>query len=103
MRKILFALLIGLFLIPVLPAPVSYAEDVVYQDNVGDKMSDWAATLGKDKTERDKIVAERKAERQKRHLEKKAKQAQKKAEKEAQKAGKEAKAAGKGMQKKLGL
>lgn len=96
MRKIIFAVLIGVFIFSAAPMVPAYAEDIVYQENVIDKISDWAATAGKDKAERDQILAQRKTERQLKH-------SQKMAEKMAKQAEKKANAAQKDMKKKLGF
>lgn len=63
-----------------------------YQDNVIDQTGDWFATFGKQGMEKDRILAERKAERVKRYAEQEAKKAQKEAEK-----------SGQDMKKKLGF
>jgi len=103
MKKIFPIMLIAMMAFSALPVTSAFAGDVAYQENVIDKMSDWAATAGKDKTERDMILAKRKAERQKKHAAKKAVQMKKKAEKKAKEMGKDAKSAKKDMKKKMGL
>jgi hypothetical protein len=115
MKKLLSIFCAALMLSIALPSvPTFAADEVVYQENAIDKMSDWAATVGKDKDERDRILLERKAERQRKHLEKKAASMQKRTEKKAanlqkqteKKAGafkRDANAAGKDAKKKLGL
>ena len=63
------------------PMRFSYAETGQYQDTVFDQAGDWFATLGKQGDEKDRILAERKAERLKHYMEKSAEQASKDAEK----------------------
>lgn len=103
MKKVLSVMMIGIFVFAAAPTMSVYAEDLVYQENALDKISDWAKTVGKDKTERDRILAERKAARQAKHAEKKAAQMKKKAEKKAQEMKKDTGKAGKDMKKKMGL
>ncbi len=102
MKRIFSAILVGFMLFSVVPMTVAYASEAAYQENVMDKMSDWAATIGKDKVERDKILTTRKAERQRKHIEKKAAQMKKKADKKAQEMKRKAKEKKKKMGKKLG-
>jgi len=64
------------------------AASSIAQDNVVDKVGDWAATIGKSGIEKDKILAERKATRVAKKAERKAKKAAREAEKEARKAAK---------------
>lgn len=103
MKKILSVLIMSLMVFSAAPIFPVYAEDVVYQENAIDKISDWAQTVGKDKEQRDQILAKNKAERQKKHMEKKAEQMKKKAEKEAKQAAKKAEKAQKDMKKKMGF
>ena len=103
MKKLFSILLVSFMVFSVALAVPAYAEDVVYQENAIDKISDWAQTVGKDKDQRDQILAKNKAERQKKHLEKMAERMKKNAEKEAKEAGKNAEKAGKDMKKKLGF
>lgn len=63
-----------------------------YKDTPIDQAGDWFATLGKQGLEKDRVLAERKADRMAKF-----------AAREAEKARKEAEKAGKDMQKKLGL
>lgn len=103
MKKILSVMMISIFVFAAAPTVSVYAEDLVYQENVIDKISDWAKTVGKDKTERDRILAERKATRQAKHAEKKAEKMKKNAEKKAKEMKEDAGKAGKDMKKKMGL
>ena len=96
MKKFFSILMIGFIIFTVMPATYSYADDVVYQENVIDKMSDWAQTVGKEPADRDRILAANKLERQQKHTAKKAAQMKKKT-------GKDAKKASKDMKKKMGL
>jgi len=102
MKKIFSAIMIAFMMFSVLPVTTAYAEET-YQENALDKMSDWAATIGKDGVEKDKVLAERKMERQRKHAEKKAAQLKKQAEKKTAKAKQDAKAAKKDMKKKFGV
>ena len=74
------------------PMRFSYAETGQYQDTAFDQVGDWFATLGKQGDEKDRILAERKAERLKHFIEKNADQA-----------AKDAQAAGEDAKKKLGF
>jgi hypothetical protein len=103
MKKFFSILMIGFMVFAVMPATYSYADDVVYKENVIDKISDWAQTAGKEPAERDRILAANKVERQRKHTEKKAAQMKKKTEKKGKKAGKDTKKASKDMKKKMGL
>src|SRR6185503_3252849 len=103
MKKFIFGLLMAAVIFTAMPAISAFADDVVYQENPIDKISDWAQTVGKTPEQRDQILAQNKAKRQAKHLEKKAAQMQKKAEKQANEMGKDAEHAGKDMKKKLGL
>ena len=103
MKKGLSVLLMSFMVFSATPIFPAYAEDRVYQENVVDKISDWAQTIGKDKAERDMILSQRKADRQKKHVEKKAEQMKKKAENEARHTGKEAEKAQKDLKNKMGL
>ena len=103
MKKVLSVLLMCFMVFSAMPIFTAYAEDVVYQENVIDKISDWAQTVGKDKEQRDQILAKNKAERQKKHMQKKAEQMEKKAQNEAKQAGKKAEKAKKDMKNKMGL
>ncbi len=91
MKRLLVLVLVFAVLLSGFPANVSYAGPE-YKETVLDKVWDWSTTLGKEGIEKDKIIAQNKAERLKRHAEKVAKQKKKEAEK-----------AGKNMKKKLGL
>ena len=102
MKKGLSVLMLALFIFAM--TPVVHAEEtLVQEDNVVNKISDWARTIGKDKGERDQILAERKAERQKKHLAKKAEKMKKDGEKKAKEMGKEAEHHKDEMKKKMGL
>ncbi len=57
----------------------AYAADLEYKETVLDQAWDWGTTLGKSGLEKERILAENKAERMKRYAEKVAKQAQKEA------------------------
>lgn len=70
----------------------SYAGVSAYKPTVLDNVYDWWTTLGKDGIEKERILAENKAERLKRYAEKQAEQMKKDAEK-----------AGNDMKKKLGM
>ncbi len=65
------------------------------------RTTDWFATIGKSGAEKEKILAERKAERAVKRAEKEAKKAQQKAGEEMKKAGKELDEAGAKAQKKM--
>ncbi len=105
MKKVFSMLVIALLSVSVLAPGAVYAEKP-QEDNVGDRISDWAATVGKSKEERDRILMERKAERQRERMQRKAERMAKKAEakgKEAGKAvGKEMREAKKEMKKQMG-
>ena len=74
--------------------PVVSAADSMGQDTPIDAFMDWSATFGKTGTEKDAMIAQRKAERA-------AKRAAKAAGKQAKKAGKEMDKAGKDLKKGL--
>lgn len=57
----------------------AYAVDVQYKETVLDQAWDWGTTLGKSGLEKERILAENKAERMKRYAERVAKQAEKEA------------------------
>jgi len=92
MKKILSVLLISFMVFAVMPTTYSYAGGMAYQENVLDKMYDWATTLGKDEAEKDRILAANMAERHRKHSAKLAKKAAEKAESDAN-----------AMKKKMGL
>ena len=76
MRKFLAMFLVCLMVassVSVAPAWAAECEDTIL-----DKVWDWVTTLGKEGLEKDKILAKNKAERLKRCAEKKAKEAKKK-------------------------
>ena len=102
MKKILSILIIGFMVVTAVPV-LAYAEDVVYQENVIDKISDWAQTVGKTKEERDRILAQNKAERQKKHMQKMAEKKKKQAAKKKEEIKKKAAASKKDAKKKFGL
>ncbi len=81
MKKFFGILFAATLLFSNLPAHVVYAEITEYHDNAFDKAGDWFATLGKQGTEKDRILAERKAERVRKHIEKNANAAAKDMEK----------------------
>ena len=92
MKRVLAVLFIVSFLFTALPAQLAYAKVSEYKETVFDQVGDWGATLGKSGLEKDKILAERKAQRMQRHMEKMTKEAAKDAEK-----------AGKDLKKKMGF
>ena len=87
-----------LLVLALMGAPaVVYAADAIAQDTVVDKVGDWMATLGKSGTDKDAILAQRKAERAAARTKRMAEKQAKKAQKEAEKAGKELKKSLKGL------
>ena len=85
-------LVLALGLMTLSAARSAYAIDIQYKETVLDQAWDWGTTLGKSGLEKEKILAENKAERMKRYAEKVAKQAEK-----------EASATASDMKKKLGM
>lgn len=83
MKKLFATLLMTTMIFAITPAISVFAQDEVYQENVIDKISDWAQTIGKDPAERDRILAQRKTERQRKHMEKRAEQMKRRAGKKA--------------------
>lgn len=103
MKKILSVLVLGVFVLVAAPSAVVFADDHEYSENVLDKMSDWAKTVGKDENEKQRILTERKAARKKKHMEKKAEKMKKEAGKKAEKMKKDADGKAKDMKKKMGM
>jgi len=94
MKKFISVLMAAFFIFSATPMmKACYAgSEVVYQDNAFDNLGDWMATMGKDKEEKDMVIAQRKADRQAKH-----------AAKMAEKMKKEAEQNGKDMKKSLGF
>ncbi|HTL69997.1 MAG TPA: hypothetical protein VL404_01780 [Candidatus Eisenbacteria bacterium] len=84
-----FLLAVAFFSIGLAVAPMAQASDTVF-----DKASDWFATLGKDDSEKQMILAERRAGRAARQLEKSVSEG-------ARKTGKGLKEMGKDMERSL--
>jgi len=103
MKKVLTVFVISLFVVAAAPSAVVFADEQEVSENVLDKMSDWASTVGKDETQKTRILAERKAARRKKHMEKKAAQMKKKADKKASRMKKDADKGAKDMKKKLAM
>ncbi len=103
MKKGISVLILALFVFSMTTNSLHAEDTLVQKDNAVNKISDWAHTIGKDKTKRDQILAERKAERQKKHLAKKAEQMKKDGEKKAKEMGKDAEQNKDEMKKKMGL
>jgi hypothetical protein len=94
MKKFLMILFASFFVFSAAPAPRSFAgsDAGIYQDNVLDQFGDWVATMGKNGTEKESVLAQRKADRQVKYAAKQAEQVSKEAEK-----------AGSDMKKKMGF
>lgn len=73
----MFALMLAVSAVSM--AGSAYAVDLQYKETVLDQAWDWGTTLGKSGMEKERILAENKAERMKRYAEKVAKQAEKEA------------------------
>ena len=71
------------------PGRALAASDGSMEDTIVDKMSDWAATVGKSPEDQDSIIAERRADRAAQRLQKMIKKESHQAEKNMKKLGKD--------------
>lgn len=94
MRKLVVVLLALAFLVTTVDCfaqrkgASERAQERASQEAVFHRVGDWFATVGKSKEEKEKILQERRAEREAKRAAKEAEKAAKKAEKEAKKAAK---------------
>ena len=84
MKKLAAILLALVFVFSVAPMPASYAAGDACEDNVLDQVWDWFTTLGKEGVEKQRILAENKADRLSRCAERQAKKAQAEAQKQSE-------------------
>ena len=80
MKRLVTAAIVLSLMFSAVPMNLCYA-GTQYQENAVDKAGDWFATLGKKNLERDRILAQRRAERMARHTEREARKVQREAEK----------------------
>ena len=107
MRKVLALALVLLFAVSMLPLSSAYAQgksgvstkalSQASDDSAIDKIGDWFATRGKSDAEKQKLLAQRKAERAAARAQKMAEKKKRQMQKEAEKAQKKMKEKMKGM------